>query len=185
MQAAWAFQRPGFFNARMFARDLRQAWHNAKAKMAQAMAAATMTEADRTRAALSALENKDTWTQADYARAGVLRAAIRAAVEHEQAANEYTVKRDLIQSAGGRFCAVTFTKADGSERTRKVQPATLQHHVKGDDAAEPAQRAVATRKARHPHLLPVWDAEAKAPRSVNLATVTRIAVDGQVHRYAA
>ena len=50
-------------------------------------------------------------------------------------------------------------------------------------ASEAAKRAVATRAERHPHLLPVWDAEAKAPRSVNLATVSRISVNGQVHSF--
>lgn len=183
-KAAWAYQRAGHFNARMFARDLAQAWHNAKSKAAAVIAATTMTEADRTRAAISDLENKDKWTQADYARNGVLRAALRAAVEHENAADDYEAKRDLIQASGGKFCAVTFTKADGTERTMKVQPATLKNHIKGEDAAPSAQQAVATRKACHPHLLPVWDATAKAPRSVNLATISRIAVGGQIHTYA-
>lgn len=48
-----------------------------------------------------------------------------------------------------------------------------------------ALRAEQTRKARHPHLLPVWDAKACAPRSVNLATISRIAVNGVVHEYRA
>ncbi len=67
----------------------------------------------------------------------------------------------------------------------QVQPATLQHHVKGETATEAGKRAVATRKATHPNLLPVWDAQAKAARSINLATVSRIAVDGRVHEYHA
>ncbi len=32
-------------------------------------------------------------------------------------------------------------------------------------------------------LMPVWDVEAKAPRSINLATVTRIATGGHVHTF--
>lgn len=94
-------------------------------------------------------------------------------------------KRDLIASAGGRFCGVTFTKKDGTERRMQVQPAALDLRVKGDAASERAKRATLTREARHPHLLPVWDVRARAPRSINLATVSRIAVDGQVHRFAA
>ena len=77
------------------------------------------------------------------------------------------------------------TKADGTTRIMQVQPATLKRHVKGDRATARGRRATATRKARHPHLLPVWDAKAQAPRSINLATVSRIAVDGQVHDYRA
>jgi len=38
---------------------------------------ATMTASQRTRDAINALESKDRWTQADYARIGVLRAALR------------------------------------------------------------------------------------------------------------
>ena len=83
------------------------------------------------------------------------------------------------------FAAVTFIKKDGSERTMQVQPATLKFHVKGDAASEAAQKAVETRALRHPHLLAVWDAEAKAARSVNLATITRIAVNGTVHEFRA
>ena len=98
---------------------------------------------------------------------------------------ELAQKRDLIASAGGRFCGVTFTKKDGTERRMQVQPAALDLRVKGDTASERAKRATLTREARHPHLLPVWDVRARAPRSINLATVSRIAVDGQVHRFSA
>lgn len=94
-------------------------------------------------------------------------------------------KRDLIAAAGGRFCGVTFTKKDGSLRRMQVQPAALRPRLKGAAASEPARRAALTREARHPHLLPVWDLRARAPRCINLATVSRIAVDGQVHRFAA
>ncbi|WP_028955719.1 hypothetical protein [Sulfitobacter sp. 20_GPM-1509m] len=170
-------------------RALRAAWSEAKHKLAigqvEQQAKAQSPEVARTREAIAALEGKDRWTQADYARIGVLRAALRAAEDHEAAAPDYAEKRDLIASAGGRFCAVTFTKADGTERTMQVQPATLQHHLKGDDATDAGKRAKQTRKARHPHLLPVRDAKARAPRFVNLATISRIAVDGVVHEYRA
>ena len=63
--------------------------------------------------------------------------------------------------------------------------ATLQHFVKGDAATEAGKKAVATRKERHPHLLPVWDAKAKGPRSVNLATVTAIRINGASYSYTA
>ncbi|SFE20716.1 hypothetical protein SAMN04488523_105314 [Sulfitobacter brevis] len=171
--------------ASLFAGQLSRVWAEAKRRVATAKFDATMSQSDRTRAAIASLESKDRWTQADYARIGVLRAALRAAEEHEALSPDYAAKRYLIASAGGRFCAVTFTKVDGTERTMQVQPATLQHHVKGDSATEAGKRATATRKARHPHLMPVWDAKAQAPRSVNLATISRIAMDGVVHEYRA
>lgn len=92
-------------------------------------------------------------------------------------------RRDLIAQAGGRFCAVTFRRKDGTLRRMQVQPAALARRVKGPLASEPARRAAATRAARHPHLLPVWDVRARAPRSIDLRTVSRIAVDGRVHRF--
>ena len=98
---------------------------------------------------------------------------------------ELNQKRDLIASAGGRFCGITFRKKDGTERRMQVQPAALPFHVKGKEASERAKRATFTREVRHPHLLPVWDVRARAPRSVNLRTVSRIAVDGRVHRFTA
>lgn len=99
--------------------------------------------------------------------------------------SDLRAKRDLIASAGGRFCAITFTKKDGTERRMQVQPATLRLRLKGEVASESAKRAALTRHERHPHLLPVWDVRAGAPRSINLATVSRIALDGQVHRFTA
>ncbi|MFG6543815.1 hypothetical protein ACGYLM_07365 [Sulfitobacter sp. 1A10445] len=170
-------------------RALKAAWANAKHERAMKardeQQAKASPEVARIQSEIAVLESKTHWERPDYARIGVLRAALRAAQEQAAAAPDYAAKRDLIASAGGRFCAVTFTKADGTERTMQVQPATLQRHVKGDAATETGKRAVETRKARHPHLLPVWDAKARAPRSVNLATILRIAVDGVVHEYRA
>ncbi len=98
---------------------------------------------------------------------------------------DLAAKRDLITSAGGRFCAVTFTKKDGTERRMQIQPAALRFRLRGEAASDAAKRATFTRQDRHPHLLPVWDVRAKAPRSINLRTVSRIAVNGHVHSFAA
>ncbi|TNC74185.1 hypothetical protein [Rubellimicrobium roseum] len=98
-------------------------------------------------------------------------------------APDLAIKRDLLASAGGRFCGVTFVKTDGTERQMQVQPAALGPRLKGEAASERARRAARTREMRHPHLLPVWDVRAGAPRSINLRTVSRIAVDGRVHRF--
>ncbi|MEL6563922.1 MAG: hypothetical protein AAFQ59_05720 [Pseudomonadota bacterium] len=59
MQEAWSFQAPGKFNARMFARDLRQAWQNAKRRIQMAL----QSDADHTREAIEMLENADAWSQ--------------------------------------------------------------------------------------------------------------------------
>ncbi|MFG6625014.1 hypothetical protein [Sulfitobacter sp. 1A12056] len=193
MIAAWEIVRKAkvaLYGFRVIMRRaLKAAWANAKHERAmearQEKQEQASPEVTRIQSEIAILESKTHWEQPDYARIGVLRAALRAAQEHEAAAPDYAAKRDLIASAGGRFCAVTFTKADGTERTMQVQPATLQRHAKGDAATEAGKQAVQTRKARHPHLLPVWDAKAHAPRSVNLATISRIAVDGVVHEYRA
>ncbi|UWR37695.1 hypothetical protein [Sulfitobacter sp. W074] len=185
MTAAWEIVRKAnvaLYGFRVIMRRaLKAAWSNAKHERAmnarQEKQKLASPEVTRIQNEIAILESKTHWEQPDYARIGVLRAALRAAQEHEAAAPDYASKRDLIASAGGRFCAVTFTKADGTER--------LQRHVKGDAATEAGKRAVETRKARHPHLMPVWDAQAHAPRSVNLATTSRIAVDGVVHEYRA
>lgn len=188
MSSDW-FKGKGWTYAMHFAAQMRRVWADAKCRMAQARRAAehaAMSEADRIRMAINDLENKDRWSQVDYARMDELRASLRSACEREteeKAAAELAQKRKLIESAGGRFASVVFTKKDGSRRQMRIQPAKLKYQVKGDAASEPAQRAVETRKARHPNLLPVWDVEASAPRSVNLATVSRIAVNGVVHEF--
>ena len=91
---------------------------------------------------------------------------------------ELNARKILIASAKGRFCSVTFIKADGTLRRMNVQPAKLAKHVKGDAASDAGKKATATRKERHPHLLPVWDVKASAPRSINLKTVKAIRIDG-------
>lgn len=88
--------------------------------------------------------------------------------------------RGLIQSAGSRFCTVSFIKADGSARTMTIQP-RVTSHIKGLFATETGQKAAATRAANHPELLNVWDVANRAPRSINLDTVNTVAIDGQVH----
>lgn len=191
MTQAWAdtrYQMKAFLYAprqlrQVFASALRNAWIKAKA-----LAALLSRSPASLRAELADMENRDTLGHAGLARMDELRNALRTveAREAEEAeAADFATKRDLIASAKGRICAVTFTKKDGSQRVMKIQPATLKFHLKGDDATDAGRKAAETRAVRHPNLLPVWDAENKAPRSVNLATITRIAVGGAVHRFAA
>lgn len=140
MTAAWKIVRKANVTLYGFRtimrRALKAAWANAKHERAmkarEEQQAKASPDVIRLQSEIAILESKPHWEQPDYARIGVLRAALRAAQEHE---------------AG--------------------------------------KRAEQTRKARHPHLLPVWDAKAHAPRSVNLATISRIAVDGVVHEYRA
>ena len=96
----------------------------------------------------------------------------------------YEGMKALISSAKGRFCSVTFIKKDSSVRVMNIQPAAITKNLVGDDACDSAKKAVATRKERHPNLLPVWDNGSQGIRSVNLDTVTEIKVDGAVYKYA-
>ena len=174
----------GWNYAKIFAVHLKRIWADKRGRV-EAARRAVLSETDCIRAAIENLQNKDKWEQRDYREMDRLKAALNAAITHEEAAPDYAQKRDLITASGGRIVAVTFTKADGSERIMKVQPATLKPRTKGDAASDAGKRAVATRKARHPNLSPVWDAERGAPRSINLATVSRIATGGQVHTFGA
>ncbi|XAI95955.1 hypothetical protein [Microcystis phage Mwe-JY26] len=88
--------------------------------------------------------------------------------------------RSLIESAGGQFASVTFTKKDGTVRVMNVQPAAGKFHVVGEAASDSAKQAVETRKQAHPELLAIWDVAKQAFRSINLDTVTRVAVAGTV-----
>ena len=97
---------------------------------------------------------------------------------------DWAAKRDIIASSQGRFASITFTKKDGTVRKIRVQPAKLKFHLKGEDASDAGRRAAETRKANHPNLLPVWDIEAFAARSVNLETISRIAANGTVHTFS-
>jgi len=95
----------------------------------------------------------------------------------------YNSMRALIQNAGSRFAQVTFIKKDGSERTMLVQPATGKYHVRGDEKSESRKQAQVTYKANNPHLMPCWDVDRQAFRTINLDTVVRIAANKEVHEY--
>lgn len=189
-KAAWAevnrFRALGLVNTldelrRRLSYELRLAWSNAKMRIHRAVQAAAP-KADNIRAAMSDLENKDRWSDADRSCYDQLATELRAD-ETDADVLDQEEKRDLIKSAAGRFASVTFIKKDGSERTMRVQPAALKYHVKGDAAHPSTRQAAATRKMRHPHLMAVWDVEAKAPRSVNLATIKAITLDGMTYAY--
>lgn len=82
MQDAWAMYRRFHhhiaFSAKRFGMELRRAWHKAK------MAIANECPIQRTRNAIITLESKTHPSQPDYARLGVLRAALRARQGCEQ-----------------------------------------------------------------------------------------------------
>ena len=97
---------------------------------------------------------------------------------------DYNTMRALVASAKGQFCSVTFIKKDGSERLMNVQPAVIQKHIKDpDEVSEIDKQRTESRRANNPHLLPVWDVQKQAIRSVNLDTVTQIKVGGEVFTY--
>lgn len=192
MQAAWAIVRRFLGNGEsliaLLSRALKAAWSKAheKARVARVVALAEKArEASAARSAadleaeIADLENRDRLGPKGLQKLQELRVALSARLD----ADALERKRALIASAAGRFATVTFTKKDGTRRLMRVQPAKLKYHVKGAAASEAAQRAAQTRAERHPNLMPVWDTEAYAPRSVNLETVSRIAVNGAVHEF--
>lgn len=94
--------------------------------------------------------------------------------------------RALIETAGSRFVSVEFVKADGSPRRMLINPARLGATLRRDDSvkSESHVRGAETRKANNPHLLNVWCESANAPRSINLATLSAIRIDGVEYRVA-
>jgi hypothetical protein len=176
----------------LLSRALKLAWETARRAAEVTTALQARREAQEQLEALSAdelgrpiqdMENCDTLGVAGHEGLSELRRALAVAKRREAKAND--AKRDLIASAKGRFCRVAFTKKDGSARQMTVQPAALKSHVKGAEGCESARRAAETRSERHPHLLPVWDVEKQACRTVNLVTVNQIAVNGTVHEFHA
>ena len=91
--------------------------------------------------------------------------------------------RSLIQSAGSRFCSITFVKVDGSHREMLIQP-RVTSYIKGDEACDSARRAARHRAEANPNLINVWDVQKRAPRSINLDTVNRVVLDGREHLFA-
>lgn len=82
--------------------------------------------------------------------------------------------KKLVEDAGSKFITLEFVKADGTNRSMNIQNAALKNHIKGNEASDSAKKAVATRKANNPHLLPVYDVQKHEIRSVNLDTVHTI-----------
>jgi hypothetical protein len=88
-----------------------------------------------------------------------------------------TVARSIIDAAGSRFVTVDFVKKDGTHRTMNIQPEALKTHLA--ENPDPVRvQAARTRAQNHPNLMPVWDVQARAVRSINLDTVLAIKVDG-------
>lgn len=182
MQTAWGRTRHLIGSAyttdqlrRVFASCLREAWRLAKA--AARDAALTI---DQLRMAILDLQMRTRLDLAGQERLSHLQRLLSAKMENA----DREAKRSLIEQAGGQFVAVTFVKQDGSLRRMNIQPAALKNHVKGNAANPASRKATATRKARHPHLMPVWDVEKAAIRSINLATVQSITAGGQTHTFA-
>ncbi len=96
---------------------------------------------------------------------------------------EIARRRALIDAAGGRFLGVEFVKKDGSLRRMQVQPAKVARDWDAELPLDTRRQAAWTRALRHPHLVPVWDVRKRAPRTLNLRTLRRLAADGRVHRF--
>ena len=193
------FAGNGWTAAQRLAHGLRTAWGKARMERrdAQARAAREAAEADR-RAAWAALgaeglrrailaeEARPMLGHDGMATVAAMRAVL-AEVEAADRAAAVATRRETVRKAiladGGRIVAVTFAKRDGTVRTMHVQPAAMASRVKGAAASPAGRQAAATRRHRHPELLPVWDVATGAIRSVNLDTVSRIAANGTVRTF--
>jgi len=97
--------------------------------------------------------------------------------------DKYSQIAKLIYGAGGRFCSATFVKKDGSLRHMQIQPAAIKNYLVGEDASESAKRAVQTRKANNPNLLPVLDCSIKEIRVINMDTIQEVVVDKVTYKF--
>lgn len=97
--------------------------------------------------------------------------------------------KDLIGNSS-RFVSISFVKVDGTPRTivfnKKVAAGIV-----GVEAAEQYQKAVSTRKERHPNLISVFDSQLASKgtnpkacwRSANSDTTYKVVVDGVAHKF--
>ncbi|QIG65875.1 hypothetical protein phiOC_p210 [Ochrobactrum phage vB_OspM_OC] len=72
-------------------------------------------------------------------------------------------------------CAVTFIKADGTERTLNVSRSELNAELENKPVTEERYvKAAETRKKNHPNLLAVYDVDARCIKSINLKTLKKV-----------
>ncbi|MEO0667578.1 MAG: hypothetical protein AAFZ99_06645 [Pseudomonadota bacterium] len=160
-----------------FARYLSEAWVNEKSRLYNA----------RRAEALANMSEREIQVQLDRAANYKSRSddypvpLLYQVLKAKRAEVENAVKRDLIKAVPA--CTVTFTKADGSRRVMRVEARKVADHVKGDNATRSGRIASHTRAFRHPNLLPVWDTEARAIKSVNLSTISRIETASETHSF--
>ena len=91
--------------------------------------------------------------------------------------------KEKIQNSGNKFLSVEFVKKDGTKRNMNIQHGALFNNLVGDEASDSAKKAVETRKKNHPELLAVWDVQKSAIRSINLDTVYKMTVAGDVYEF--
>lgn len=97
--------------------------------------------------------------------------------------SKYNQISSLIYSNKGRFCSVTFIKKDGSTRKMSIQPSSITSRLVGEAASDSAKQATETRKANNPNLLPVFDAQKKEIRSINMDTIVSIKANGVTYNF--
>ena len=183
MQEAWDRTRdfmarnPQGRMASAFARYLAEAWINEKSRLQNVRRAEKLAQMSvaEIKAQLARAENYKPRAD-DYHPAHLYKA-----LEVREAAATNAAKRALLQNAPA--CSVTFTKADGSRRVMRIEARKVADHVRGNSATRSGRIASHTRAFRHPNLLPVWDAEARAIKRVNLTTVPRIETPAETHSF--
>lgn len=163
--------------ASAFARYLSEAWVNEKSRLRNARRAEALANMSEHEIQVQLNRAANYEPRSDDYPVPLLYQALDA----KRSEAENAAKRDLIKAVP--VCTVTFTKADGSRRVMRVEARKVADHVKGNNARRSGRIASHTRAFRHPNLLPVWDTEARAIKSVNLSTVSRIETASETHSF--
>ncbi len=94
---------------------------------------------------------------------------------------KYNQIKALLATSGARMINIKFRKVNGEERSLTFNPKAAAKRVKGEAASASAQQAAATRSARNPNLINVWDHAKQGFRSINMDTIYQIVIDGTVY----
>ena len=87
-----------------------------------------------------------------------------------------SVVRAMLDTSRSRFMSIEFVKKDGTMRRMTINPRAVATHL----AANPSpagKQAAATRKERHPNLIPVYEV-GKGIKSINTDTVQKVRMGG-------
>ena len=76
---------------------------------------------------------------------------------------------NVVKTSGGHFFGVTFVKKDKTERTMNARLGVAKFLVGGENRVVKPSNSYMT----------VWDKHANGYRTINLATITKLSVNGE------